>query len=203
MARSPPLPPAPVSVSSAADTTRAARLRSWIVIIGVLALAALAGSSAYDVWRSYEGTMTATHRELSNVTKTLAEQAEGSLQLADLLLRETAAWYRNEQPEPGYSADAKLAARAIGLPQLREVRIIDEHGIPRFRSRELPGDNASLADRPYFIAHRDHARLGVVLSDPLITQIEHRSAVVMSRRLDKPDGSFDIGRAHLSTLSAH
>ena len=191
MARLPPPPQASVSVSSGADATRAARLRSWIVIIGVLALAALAGSSAYDVWRSYEGAVTATHRELSNMAKTLAEQAEGSLQLADLLLRETAAWYRTEHPEPGHGADAKLAARAIGLPQLREVRIIDEHGIPRFRSRELPEDNASLADRPYFIAHRDHARLGVVLSDPLITQIEHRSAVVMSRRLDKPDGSFD------------
>ena len=54
MARPPPLPQASVSVSSGADATRAARLRSWIVIIGVLALAALAGSSAYDVWRSYE-----------------------------------------------------------------------------------------------------------------------------------------------------
>ena len=81
--------------------------------------------------------------------------------------------------------------RAAGLPQVREVRIIDEHGIPRFRSRELPADTSSLSDRAYFIAHRDHPHLGVVLSDPLITQIEHRPAVVMSRRLEKRDGSFD------------
>jgi hypothetical protein len=45
MARSPPLPQVSASVSPVADATRAARLRSWIVIIGVLALAALAGSS--------------------------------------------------------------------------------------------------------------------------------------------------------------
>ena len=50
---------------------------------------------------------------------------------------------------------------------------------------------APLSDRAYFIAHRDHPGLGVVVSDPLITQIEHRPAFVMSRRLDKPDGSFD------------
>jgi len=77
------------------------------------------------------------------------------------------------------------------LPQVREVRILDEQGLPRIRSRQLPGDTSPLADRPYFIAHRDTPGLGVVLSAPLITQVEHRPAVVMSRRLDKPDGSFD------------
>src|SRR4029077_13940711 len=56
---------------------------------------------------------------------------------------------------------------------------------------ELPGDDAPLSDRAYFIAHRDHPGLGVVLSDPLITQIEHRRAIVMARRLEKRDGSFD------------
>ena len=125
------------------------------------------------------------------MAKTLAEQAEGSLQLADLLLRETATWYATERPVPSAAADARLAARAAGLPQVREVRIIDEHGMPRFRSRALPEDTAALSDRAYFIAHRDHPHLGVVLSDPLITQIERRAAIVMSRRLDKPDGTFD------------
>jgi len=174
-----------------ADATRAARLRFWIIIVGVLAIAAFAGSSAYDVWRSYDRDISATHRELGNMAKTLAEQADGSLQLADLLLRETVTWYQTEHPAPGTAADARLAARAAGLPQVREVRIIDEHGMPRIRSRELPGDDAALSDRAYFIAHRDHAGLGVVLSDPLITQIERRRAIVMARRLEKPDGTFD------------
>jgi signal transduction histidine kinase len=183
--------PASASGSLLADATRAARLRFWIIIFGVLAIAAFAGSSAYDSWRLYHQDISATHRELGNMAKTLAEQAEGSLQLADLLLRETAAWYANERPTASDAANARLAARATGLPQVREVRIIDEHGIPRFRSRELPGDASALSDRAYFIAHREHPRLGVVLSDPLITQIERRPAVVMSRRLEKPDGTFD------------
>jgi PAS domain S-box-containing protein len=183
--------PAAGSGSVLAGSTRAARLRLWIIIVGVLAIAALAGSAAYDSWRSYHQDISATHRELGNMAKTLAEQAEGSLQLVDLLLRETAAWYASERPTPGDAANARLAARAAGLPQVREVRIIDEHGIPRFRSRELPGDDAPLSDRAYFIAHRDHPHLGVVLSDPLITQVERRAAVIMSRRLEKRDGTFD------------
>jgi len=181
----------PASDPRAAGSARATRLRFWIVAVGALVITALAGSSAYDVWRSYHQDISATHRELGNMAKTLAEQAEGSLQLPDLLLRETVAWYEHERPAPSAAADARLATRATGLPQVREVRILDEQGIPRFRSRALPGDSATLSDRPYFIAHRDQAHLGVILSDPLITQIEHRAAIVMSRRLNKPDGSFD------------
>jgi len=179
------------SGSLLADATHAARLRLSIITVGVLVIAAFAGTTVYDSWRTYNNVITANERELGNLAKALAEEAEGSLQLADLLLRDTVTWYANERPSPGKVADDKLATKAAGLPQVREVRIIDEDGIPRFRSRELPADSSPLADRPYFIAHRDHPRLGVVLSDPLITEIEHRPAVVMSRRIDKRDGSFD------------
>jgi len=174
-----------------ADATRAARLRFWIVIVGVLVIGAFAAASAYDSWRSYEHVISANKRELGNLAKTLAEQAADTLQTADLLLRNTVAWYEGEHPTPGQVADDKLAARAAGLSQVRDLRIIDEHGIPRFQSRPLPGDTLPLSDRPYFMAHRDHPDLGVVLSDRLITQIEHRPAVIMSRRLNKRDGSFD------------
>ena len=182
---------ASASGSLLVDASRAARLRFWITIVGLLVISAFAGTSAYDAWHSYERDIFTTHRALGNMAKTLAAQAEGSLQLVDLLLRETAAWYASESPTPGDAADARLAIRAAGLPQVREVRIIDARGISRFRSRALPGDTAALSDRAYFIAHRDHPDLGVILSDPIITQIEHRPAVVMSRRLNKPDGSFD------------
>jgi PAS domain S-box-containing protein len=182
---------ASASRSMLADATRADRLRFRIVIIGVVVITAFAGSSAYDTWRSYSVVVSANNRELGNLAKALAKQTEYTLQTSDLVLRDTAAWYQTEHPVPGSIADNKLAARAAGLPQVREIRIIDEHGMPRFRSRELPGDSSALSDRAYFIAHRDHPDLGVVLSDPLITQMEHRPAVVMSRRLQKQDGSFD------------
>jgi PAS domain S-box-containing protein len=187
---------APTSQSSAsgsllADATRAARLRAWIVIIGVLVIAAFAGSSVYDAWRSYDRTISANDRELGNLAKTLAEQAGDALQTSDLLLRDTVNWYETEHPEPGSVANAKLAARAAGLPLVRVVSIMDEHGVPRFRSRELPATVPSVSDRVYFIAQRDHPGLGVVLSDPLLTRAEHRPTMVMSRRLEKRDGNFD------------
>jgi PAS domain S-box-containing protein len=174
-----------------ADASRAAHLRFWIVIIGVLVIAAFAGTTAYDLWRSYEYAVSTSNRELENLARALAEEAQDTLQTSDFLLRDTVIWYETERPAPGTAADDKLAAKAAGLQQVREVRIIDEHGIPRYRSRHLAADVSPLSDRPYFIAHRDDPHLGVLLSDPLLTQIEHRPAVIMSRRLVKPDGSFD------------
>src|SRR3989442_1666148 len=151
-----PISQASASGSLLADATRAARLRFWIITIGVLAIAAFAGTTAYDTRRSYDYVISANNRELGNLAKALAEEAEGSLQLVDLLLRDTVRWYETDRPAPGSDADDKLAAKAAGLPQVREVRIIDEHGIPRLRSRELPADSSPLSDRAYFIAHRDH-----------------------------------------------
>jgi PAS domain S-box-containing protein len=179
------------SGSPLADATRAARLRFSIITIGVLVIAAFAGTTAYDSWSAYNHIIASNERELGNLAKALAEEADGSLQLADLLLRDTVRWYGNERPSPGSAADEKLATKAAGLPQVREVRIIDENGMPRIGSRALRADNLDLAERPYFIAHRDHPDLGVVLSGPLITQVEHRPAVVLSRRIEKRDGSFD------------
>src|SRR5450631_2998072 len=174
-----------------ADATRAARLRLWIVTIGVLVIAAFAGTTAYDSWRSYNDAISTINRELGNLAKALAKQTEDTLRTSDLLLRDTATWYQTERPAPGRAADDKLAARVAGLPQVRVIAITDDQGILRFRSRELPAELSSLSDRPYFIAHRDHAGLGVLLSDPLITRIEHRPAIVTSRRLEKQDGTFD------------
>jgi len=92
---------ASVSGSLLADATSAARLRSWIIILGVLVIAAFVGSSAYHLWRSYHEAIAATHRELGNMAKTLAEQAEGSLRLVDLL------------PMPSLRAQRVIAALVI------------------------------------------------------------------------------------------
>ena len=104
---------APAPDSLFADATRAARLRFWIVTVGVLVIAAFAGSSAYDVWRSYHHVISATQRELGNMAKTLAEQAEGSLQtLGPPAARERPRGMRPNAPHRSAAADAKLAAQS-------------------------------------------------------------------------------------------
>src|ERR1700721_4416143 len=72
------------------------RLRLGIVVIGTFIILAFDGSSAYDAWRSYRYSIDATHREISSVANALSEQTAWALQAVDLLLLDTARWYRND-----------------------------------------------------------------------------------------------------------
>src|SRR5260221_6370793 len=184
MARDAPMSHVPASGSLLTDATRAARLRSWIVAIGVLAIAAFAGSSAYDSWCDYTHVISTNNRELANVGKALAEQLEGSLQSIDVLLQATADWYSglpsSATPE---SINGTLATRAAALPQVALLTITDAQGVRRYRSRESAATEFSVVDRSYFAALRDNPQLMLFISEPIVTRSDGRTAFVLSRRL--------------------
>jgi PAS domain S-box-containing protein len=172
-------------------SSRFKRLQLGVVALGALVIIAFAGSSAHDAWRSYQYTLGATNRELTNIANALGEQTVWSLQAVDLLLVDTARWYRSESHK-GSPADlaAGLAARTSAVPQVREVIIMDAHGDPLVRSRGFSIPNHNAADRSYFIAQRDNPAAGMFISEPLTTRSEGRTAVILSRRLDDEQGRF-------------
>jgi PAS domain S-box-containing protein len=171
--------------------TRFGRLRLRVTVFGVLVLLAFAGASAYDVWHSYRQTLTATHREISNVANALAEQTAWTWRAVDLLLLDTARWYRDDFHEiPEANRDSVLAARTAGARQVRLVTITDSRGIQRYRSQGSPPPHLDVSDRPYFTAQRDNADIGLFMSEPLVTRSTGRNAVVLSRRLEDDHGQF-------------
>jgi signal transduction histidine kinase/CheY-like chemotaxis protein len=183
----------PVSDLASPDPghSRFRRLQFGVVALGILVILAFVGSSAHDAWRSYRYSLAATHRELTNIANALAEQTVWSLQADDLLLADTARWYRSEsqkiRPE---DLNAALAARTSAVQQVREVTIMDAHGNQLYRSRGFSTPNHNAADRSYFIAQRDDPGIGMFISEPLITRSEGRTAVILSRRLDDDQGHF-------------
>ena len=167
------------------------RLRLGIVVLGVLVILAFSGSSAYDAWRSYSYSITAAEREIGNEANALAEQTAWTLQAVDLLLLDTARWYRSDSHDLSPErVDAALAIRTAGLQQVRNVAIIDARGNQLYRSRALSTPNLNISDRSYFIAQRDNADAGLFMSEPLVTRSEGRPAVVLSRRLEDEHGNF-------------
>ena len=184
--------PSPLKDSAAPlpGATRYWRLRLLVILLGVFVLLAFALASAYDVWRSYRHTVTATNRELSNVAHALSEQTAWTWQAVDLLLLDTARWYRDDARNvPESDIDSVLAARTAGA-QVRLVTIADAHGIQRHRSQGSTPPNLDISDRAAFIAQRDHPDTGVFMSDPLVTRSTGRKAVVFSRRLEDAPGRF-------------
>ncbi len=181
----------PGSPPPATPSVRFNRLRLGIVVLGVLVILTLAGSSAYDTWRSYRYSINAAEREIGNEANALAEQTAWTLQAVDLLLLDTVRWYRSDSHGMSPEAlDAALAVRTAGLQQVRQVMIIDAQGNQRYRSRALSTPNHNISDRSYFTAQRDSADVGLFMSEPLVTRSEHRAAVVLSRRIDDDQGAF-------------
>src|ERR1700678_2313102 len=195
MQRSPsPMLSATHPVSPDIGSIRFRRLRLGIVVIGTFIILAFDGSSAYDAWRSYRYSIDFTNREIASVANAVSEQTAWALQAVDLLLRDTARWYRNDSGEiPPERLSAVLENRTAGVPQVHEVMIVDAQGNQRYASRAsvLPGHNVSA--RSYFIARREGTAAGLFMSEPLVTRSEGRAALVFSRRLDDEKGGFGGG----------
>ena len=172
-------------------TIRFRRLRVRIVLLGVLALVAFDGASVYDAWRSYRHTVDVTDREIGNLARSLAEQTSWTWQGVDLLLDDTARWYLHSGHDiPRERIEEVLANRTAAVRQVREVAIVDTQGIQRYRSLGTAPLNLNVSDRSYFLAQRDQAVPGSFMSEPLVTRSEHRTGVVVSRRLDDDNGNF-------------
>src|SRR5450631_1413969 len=178
-------------ITQPAASIRFNRLRLGILILGLLVVGAFAASSAYDAGRAYRNALAATDREIGNVAKALAEQTAWTWQGIDLLLRDTARWYRNDSSKvPPERLDEVLANRTAGVGQVRLITIVDAQGIQRHRSRGSSPPNFDVSDRSYFTAQRDGTAAGLFMSEPLITRSENRAAVILSRRLNGDKGEF-------------
>src|SRR5580692_9368232 len=179
------------SVLPDTGSIRFKRLRLGVLVLGVLVILAFALSSAYDAWRSYRYALAATDREINNMANALAEQTAWTLQAVDLLLLDTARWYRNDsQGIPPERLNDVLENRTAGVQQVRQVMIIDAQGNQRYGSRKSAPPIHNVADRSYFIAQRDGTSTGLFMSEPLVTRSEGRAAVALSRRLDDENGKF-------------
>jgi len=179
------------TASQSSASNRFRRLRWAILAVGILVIFAFAASSGYDAWRAYRNALSAADREIDNESRTLAEQTAWVFQAVDLLLEDTARWYRTDgiRTTPEH-IDEVLANRASGLRQVRVLTITDALGIQRYRSIGAPPPNLDVSDRSYFIAQRDGTVPGVFMSEPLITRTENRAGIVLSRRMEDDRGTF-------------
>ena len=167
------------------------RLARSVWSIGTAFVLAFVASSAWDEWRLQQEVEASSKRELANLARAVAAQANRGIQAVDLLLTDTALWYRTRAGDlPRSEIEAELASRAIVLPQVSVLTIVDAQGRQAYRSRATGRPLADVSDRPYFLVQRDHPATGLYINAPLVTRSEQRESLVLSRRLEGVDGSF-------------
>jgi len=147
-----------------------------------------------------------------NLTQILEQYIVGAVGKIDLALLTVAD--EHERLAAGGAIDARvlnelLARQQAHLPEVLSLRAADAGGTVKYGPGVAAGTPVNVADREYFIRARDDAQAGLIVTKPVFARISKKWAIVLARRLNRPDGSFagvvyvNLALEHLSkTFSA-
>ncbi len=174
--------------------------RAWVVvgILAPLGMVAVCGMMLLDLRRDAWEKAEQTSRNLLQV---IERDIDRNVEIIDLALRaviENIALPGIETIDPELRQRI-LFDRAVNAKDLGVMLVLDENGDTAFDAAQWPARRLNNAERAYFRAHKAQAGLGLYISQPLISQLAGTPVVVLSRRIDKPDGSF--GGVVLGSLS--
>lgn len=157
-----------------------------LLAISVLALL------AFELWRSYAITRDEAERNVQNLAHVLSEQTARTIQAIDLTLQGIVAELANrpDLPDNDPAFLANLQRRLSSLPYARALFIIGEDGFILHDTDYPLTPRVSLADRDYFVAHRENSSLGLHVGPPLLSRSVGVWFVSLSRRIERADGSF-------------
>jgi len=139
----------------------------------------------------YAGELDEGRARAATLSRLLDEQTARSLQAVDLVLQSMADAMRTFTiPEHDAAFQQLLAKRLRALPQVRALFVIGADGFIIHDTDHPSTPRVSLADRDYFKFHQANPSDGLHIGKPLLSRSVNRWFVSVSRRVDRPDGSF-------------
>ncbi|WP_279358428.1 sensor domain-containing diguanylate cyclase [Methylobacterium indicum] len=177
---------------------RSSRIWVMVGILAPLGMVAVCSLMLLDLRRDAWDRAEQTSRNLLQV---IERDIDRNVEIIDLALRavvENMALPGLETIEPQFRQRI-LFDRAVNAKDLGVMLVLDENGDTAFDAAAWPARRVNNAERVYFQAHKARADLGLYISQPLVSQLTGAPIVVLSRRIDKPDGSF--GGVVLGSLS--
>jgi len=169
----------------------------------VLTCVAILGVSGWREWAAREAVLKGAETEMANVARSLTQHAEDSLDLLDSGVVGVVS--RLEMDGTGPITIAKLRtlleARKKAMERVHSLAIIDDRG----NWLTSPGTIAStLSDDAFFRHHQLSPKREAYVGHPVKSLLDGEWVITLSRRFDKPDGSFGgvvlaaIGSRYLS-----
>jgi PAS domain S-box-containing protein len=165
--------------------------RIWFAILIAILLGVVA-IFANGLAQRYNDRLTRATGVSESMSRVLEQHAASILQKADLVLLHVAEELEHQGQEKQFTGpelDNYLKELKLSLPEVRLLRVVDAEG---HRFADTTGISSRLysGDRDYFIRHRDNPNLGLLISDPVKGRSFPGWQIVLSRRINKPDGSF-------------
>ncbi|MBD0272300.1 MAG: diguanylate cyclase [Acetobacteraceae bacterium] len=171
-----------------------ARLASHTGLFALVAVVcvALLGMVAFRLWDARGVKLDEARRETANLARSLAQHAQDAIDAADTVLlglRE-----RAESDGTGAAELERLhrsmAVQGAALPLVQGFFLFGADGYSLATSASAGPTGINYADRAYFQRHRSLPDRGPRVSGPFRSKTNNEWMMVVSRRLDRPDGSF-------------
>ena len=148
-----------------------------------------------DGWRSWSARsvqLAEMDVATSNLSQAMARQADDTFKEADTALLGIVERVQHDGTGPAalQRLHDVLVMHQQELPQLAGLFVYDENGIWIVNSTPTPLNRFNNSDREYFIFHRHNADPGPHIGVPVISRSSGKWVIPVSRRINKPDGSF-------------
>jgi diguanylate cyclase (GGDEF)-like protein len=165
--------------------------RTWIAVSMLAPLGMLAVSSVMllelrrDAWERVEQTS-------QNLLQVLERDIARNIEIYGLSLEAVVDGLQNPQVMQADPALRQMILfdRATTAKDMGVLLVVDENGDSVVDARSFPPRKVNYADRDYFQAHKADANLGLHISRPLMSRLTGTPIIVLSRRINKADGSF-------------
>jgi len=158
----------------------------------VCGCATLIGMEVWQSWRMYQTNIVQTDIVSSSTARSMAEQAETTLQTANTVVSSLVDQVEAEGtgPEALARLSRLMSSLAVALPAVHEMGIVDSQGnaIAKSLTRDMHGLN--YAERAYFQYHATHSDRGPFIGARIKSKIDGNYSITVTRRINHPDGSF-------------
>ncbi|BAB51293.1 hybrid sensor histidine kinase/response regulator [Mesorhizobium japonicum] len=147
---------------------------------------------ALEAWRSYRDARDNAERTIQNLVRVLSEQTARTFQSVDLSLLSIS----NDLAEHPEMADndagfrSRLRNRLHSLPYVRALFVIGADGFISHDTDYPATPRVSLADRPYFLAQKNDATIGLYFGRPLRSRSVGVWFISLSRSVKAAGGGF-------------
>ncbi|MCI1013436.1 GGDEF domain-containing protein [Herbaspirillum sp. C7C2] len=175
----------------------ASRSAKRFVIVVCLIIVGLEGWSS---WHERRTVIEDSFRSTANMAVALSQHADQALDEVDIVLKAAL----EQSISTGKSAADRtrlhnfLVQNVSDVPQLAGLFIYDEKGAWVATSQPILETRFNNSDRDYFIHHKEQRLNTAFIGKPVRSKSTGHWVLTMSRRIDKPDGSF--GGVVLATL---
>jgi diguanylate cyclase (GGDEF)-like protein len=162
----------------------------WLILCSIIIVAGFSAICADVVFDMRRGEEALVRRTLENLASGIDADINRNIELYDLSLRAVA----NSMVMPEIKDVSKpirqliLFDRAATAKHFGAIQVFDANGKLTIDASSLDPRPEDRSDEEYFKIHREHPDIGLFISRPML----HRGsyAIVMSRRITGPDGSF-------------